>query len=107
VPAIVLPGALPLVCWTWIIVMARDMYGPMTGASAWMMTPRSDIPPLLLLWAMWAVMMTDMMLPAASPDVGPCVAVLDVDDDRVHVADEIPGISDPDHLRPGHVISGR
>ena len=25
-------------CWAWIIPMARDMYGPMTGAGAWMMT---------------------------------------------------------------------
>ena len=57
----------PLVCWLWIAVMARDMYGPMTGASAWMMTPRWDGPHLLLLWAMWAVMMTGMMLPSAAP----------------------------------------
>jgi predicted metal-binding membrane protein len=58
---------LPLVCWAWIAVMARDMYGPMTGASAWMMTPRWDAPHLALLWAMWAVMMTGMMLPPAAP----------------------------------------
>lgn len=58
---------IPLVCWTWIIVMARDMYGPMNGASAWMMTPVWDGPHLLLLWAMWAVMMTGMMLPSAVP----------------------------------------
>src|SRR6188474_3096614 len=58
---------LPLVCWSWIVVMARDMYGPMTGASAWMMTPQWDAPHLLLLWAMWAVMMTGMMLPSAAP----------------------------------------
>ena len=57
----------PLVSWMWIVVMARDMYGPMTGASAWMMTGRWDAPHLLLLWAMWAVMMTGMMLPSASP----------------------------------------
>ncbi|HET7696055.1 MAG TPA: DUF2182 domain-containing protein [Vicinamibacterales bacterium] len=57
----------PLVSWLWIVVMARDMYGPMTGASAWMMTPVWDAPHLLLLWAMWAVMMIGMMLPAASP----------------------------------------
>jgi hypothetical protein len=43
---------LPLVSWTWIVVMARDMYGPMTGASAWMMTGTWDAPHLLLLWAM-------------------------------------------------------
>ena len=58
---------LPLACWTWIVLMARDMYGPMTGASAWMMTPHWDAPHLLLLWAMWAVMMTAMMLPGAAP----------------------------------------
>ncbi|HTM47626.1 MAG TPA: DUF2182 domain-containing protein [Bryobacteraceae bacterium] len=58
---------LPLVSWTWIVIMARDMYGPMTGASAWMMTTRWDLPHLTLLWAMWAVMMTGMMLPSASP----------------------------------------
>ena len=56
-----------LTSWAWIVVMARDMYGPMTGASAWMMTPRWDGLHLLLLWAMWAVMMTAMMLPSAMP----------------------------------------
>jgi predicted metal-binding membrane protein len=58
---------LPLVCWSWIVVMARDMYGPMTGVSAWMMTLRWDAPHVLLLWAMWAVMMVGMMLPSAAP----------------------------------------
>jgi predicted metal-binding membrane protein len=53
--------------WMWIVVMARDMYGPMTGASAWMMTTRWDAPHLLLLWAMWSVMMTAMMLPSGAP----------------------------------------
>ena len=48
--------------------MARDMYGPMTGASAWMMTLRWDVRHVLLLWLMWAVMMAGMMLPSASPD---------------------------------------
>jgi predicted metal-binding membrane protein len=65
--AIALLILLPLVSWTWIVVMARDMYGPMTGASAWMMTAHWDLPHLALLWAMWAVMMTGMMLPSASP----------------------------------------
>jgi predicted metal-binding membrane protein len=51
----------------WIVVMARDMYGPMTGASAWMMTVVWDVPHLSLLWAMWAVMMAGMMIPSASP----------------------------------------
>jgi predicted metal-binding membrane protein len=64
---VVLLVCVPLVSWIWIVVMARDMYGPMTGASAWMMTTSWDAPHLLLLWAMWAVMMIGMMLPSASP----------------------------------------
>jgi predicted metal-binding membrane protein len=56
-------------CWWWTAVMAIDMYGPMTGASAWMMTPYWDAAHLLLLWAMWAVMMIGMMLPSAAPMV--------------------------------------
>ena len=69
-------------CWAWIVVLARDMYGPMTGASAWMMTAHWDPPHLLLLWMMWAVMMTGMMLPSAAPMIllvdggrGPLVAL--------------------------------
>jgi predicted metal-binding membrane protein len=58
---------MPLACWTWIALMARDMYGTMTGSSAWMMTGTWDAPHLVLLWAMWAVMMTAMMLPSATP----------------------------------------
>jgi predicted metal-binding membrane protein len=64
---LVLLVAIPIVCWAWIVVMARDMYGPMTGASAWMMSTEWDAPRLLLLWAMWAVMMAAMMLPSATP----------------------------------------
>ncbi len=58
---------IPLASWTWIAVMARDMYGTMLGSSAWMMTSTWDVPHLLLLWAMWAVMMIAMMLPSAAP----------------------------------------
>jgi len=54
-------------CWLWITPMALDMYGPMTGPSAWMMTANWDAPRLALLWAMWTVMMAGMMLPSASP----------------------------------------
>jgi predicted metal-binding membrane protein len=64
---IVLVGVLPLACWLWVVAMARDMYGPMTGASAWMMTVTWDWPRLLLLWAMWAAMMAGMMLPTITP----------------------------------------
>ncbi len=59
--------AIPLLAWTWVVALARDMYGPMTGASAWMMTIVWDGPRLVLLWAMWAVMMAGMMLPSATP----------------------------------------
>jgi predicted metal-binding membrane protein len=48
-------------------LMAQDMYGPMRGASAWMMTSDWDTRHLLLLWTMWAVMMACMMLPTAAP----------------------------------------
>ena len=54
-------------CWAWIVPMARDMYGPMTGASAWMMTGNWDMTHLVLLFAMWEVMMAGMMLPSAAP----------------------------------------
>ena len=61
--------ALPAVCWAWIVAMARDMYGPMTGASRWMMTSSWDGWHIFLLWMMWAVMMTGMMLPSAAPTI--------------------------------------
>jgi hypothetical protein len=35
---------IPLACWTWIALMARDMYGSMLGPSAWMMTATWDAP---------------------------------------------------------------
>jgi predicted metal-binding membrane protein len=54
-------------CWAWLVPMARDMYGPMTGASAWMMTATWDFPHQVLLFAMWVVMMIGMMLPSAAP----------------------------------------
>ena len=60
---------IPLLAWTWVVVLAADMYGPMSGASKWMMTMVWDGPHLLLLWAMWAVMMAGMMLPSATPVV--------------------------------------
>jgi predicted metal-binding membrane protein len=63
-------GALLLaiaLCWAWLVPMARDMYGPMSGAAAWMMTDNWDAPHLALLFAMWSVMMAGMMLPSAAP----------------------------------------
>jgi predicted metal-binding membrane protein len=58
-----------IACWSWIVIMALDMYGPMTGASRWMMTTSWDAGHQFLLWAMWAVMMTGMMLPSAAPTI--------------------------------------
>jgi len=66
----VVAGALTVataLCWVWIVPMARDMYGTMTGWSAWMMTPVWDLPHSILLFAMWVVMMAGMMLPTAAP----------------------------------------
>ena len=63
-------GSLLLVagaCWAWIVPMARDMYGSMSGPSAWMMTPSWNGAHLALLFAMWAAMMIGMMLPSAAP----------------------------------------
>ena len=47
--------------------MAVDMYGSMSGSSAWMMTDTWDLTHLALLFAMWVVMMAGMMLPSAAP----------------------------------------
>jgi predicted metal-binding membrane protein len=60
-------AAVTLACWSWIVPMARDMYGTMTGPSAWMMTAEWDTRRVLLLAAMWIVMMAGMMLPSAAP----------------------------------------
>jgi predicted metal-binding membrane protein len=59
--------AVPLLCWAWIVPMGRDMYGAMTGPSAWMMTPVWDARHVALLCAMWTVMMIGMMVPSAAP----------------------------------------
>lgn len=66
-PLAVIVIVVPLISWAWIVVMARDMYGPMTGSSAWMMASVWDARRVFLLWAMWAVMMAGMMLPSAWP----------------------------------------
>jgi len=57
----------PIVCAAWIVPMARDMYGPMTGASALMMSSAWNLRHTSLLAAMWIVMMVGMMTPSASP----------------------------------------
>jgi len=67
--AIAALGVAVFLCWAWIVPMARDMYGTMDGPSAWMMTAAWDFRYVALLFAMWAVMMTGMMLPSAAPAV--------------------------------------
>src|SRR5215472_2753237 len=57
----------PVICGAWIVAMARDMYGPMTGASAWTMTSAWDLRHTSMLAAMWIVMMVGMMTPSVSP----------------------------------------
>ena len=56
-----------LLCWSWIVPMARDMYGAMDGPASWMMAPEWDWTQSLLLFAMWEAMMVGMMLPSAAP----------------------------------------
>jgi len=60
-------GLVTAVSWWWILAMAADMYGSMSGASAWAMSGAWDARHLLLLVAMWTVMMVAMMLPSAAP----------------------------------------
>lgn len=56
-----------LISWAWIVPMAFDMYGGMSGLAAWMMPGQWGSRHDLLLAAMWLVMMIGMMLPSAAP----------------------------------------
>jgi len=87
-------GSLLLVagaCWAWIVPMSHDMYGDMTGPSAWMMSPTWTGTHMALLFAMWTAMMIGMMLPSAAPTLliyGMVVRRSDADGDaalRVHI----------------------
>jgi predicted metal-binding membrane protein len=60
-------GLVTAASWWWILAMSTDMYGAMSGASAWAMTRSWDGRHLALLFAMWAVMMAAMMLPGTVP----------------------------------------
>jgi predicted metal-binding membrane protein len=83
-------GLVTAACWAWIVPMANDMYGDMTGPSAWMMTSVWDGSDVALLFAMWTAMMTGMMLPSAAPTLLIYGMVVRRDDDagaplRVHL----------------------
>lgn len=58
-----------LLSWSWLVPMARDMYGSMTGAAAWMMAGEWDLPYAAAMLGMWATMMLGMMLPSAAPTI--------------------------------------
>jgi predicted metal-binding membrane protein len=60
-------ASVALLCWSWIVPMARAMYGTMLGPASWMMEPEWDWTCALLLFAMWEAMMIGMMLPSAAP----------------------------------------
>ena len=79
-------GAATILCWAWLVPMGRDMYGPMTGASAWMMTDTWDFTHLALLFAMWVVMMAGMMLPSAAPTLLLYAGVVRKSEDAEHTA---------------------
>jgi predicted metal-binding membrane protein len=68
---IVLTGlaAATVLAWAWIVPMGWDMYGPMNGPAAWMMADEWNAAYAALLFAMWALMMTGMMLPSAAPTI--------------------------------------
>jgi predicted metal-binding membrane protein len=55
--------------WLWLTQASLDMYGDMSGPSAWMMRATWDAPYTALIFAMWSVMMAGMMLPSAAPAV--------------------------------------
>ena len=55
--------------WLWLAQASLDMYGDMSGASAWMMRATWDAPYTALIFAMWTAMMAGMMLPSAAPAV--------------------------------------
>jgi predicted metal-binding membrane protein len=58
-----------LLSWSWIVPMARDMYGSMSGPAAWMMATEWTLPYAAAMFAMWATMMVAMMLPSAAPTI--------------------------------------
>ena len=60
-------AAATILAWAWLVPMSFDMYGSMSGSSAWMATHAWDLKYVSLLVAMWAVMMAGMMLPSAAP----------------------------------------
>ncbi|HKA14404.1 MAG TPA: DUF2182 domain-containing protein [Myxococcota bacterium] len=63
-----LAGAVAI-AWLYLVPVSRDMYGAMSGPSAWMMQADWDGRYFALMFLMWAVMMVGMMLPTAAPAI--------------------------------------
>lgn len=61
------PLVMAVLAWTWLVLAALDMYGSMSGLSAWMMDARWDIRYFSLIFVMWTAMMAAMMLPSLAP----------------------------------------
>lgn len=55
--------------WIYLARMALDMYGDMSGPSAWMMQATWTPAYAALTFAMWVIMMAGMMLPSATPAI--------------------------------------
>lgn len=58
-----------VLCWAYLVAASMDMYGAMDGLSAWMMRSDWNGRYLTLMFLMWGVMMTGMMLPSAVPAI--------------------------------------
>lgn len=56
-------------CWIYLVPASLDMYSSMEGLSAWMIRQPTDWDGryFTLMFLMWTVMMTGMMLPSAAP----------------------------------------
>jgi predicted metal-binding membrane protein len=54
-------------CWAWLVPLALDMQGAMTGSAAWMMRADWDAVYFVAIFGMWVAMMIGMMLPSAAP----------------------------------------
>jgi predicted metal-binding membrane protein len=55
--------------WAYLVPTSLDMYGSMSGLSAWMTAASWDTRYLLLVFLMWCIMMIGMMLPSAAPTI--------------------------------------
>jgi predicted metal-binding membrane protein len=69
IPVLAGIAATVALCWAYLIPASLDMYGAMDGLSAWMMKSTWDDRYMVMIFLMWAVMMTGMMLPSAAPAI--------------------------------------